>query len=49
MAEAISWITDFLAIELATIGTTVVTLGFMVAVSLVAGFALTVAKRAKGR
>jgi len=49
MTDLAGWIGDFLTIEIATIGTTVVTLGLMVALSLIAGLALGVIRRVRGR
>lgn len=47
MADLIGWITDIFGMELATIGTTPVTLGYMAAAGLVVAFALRVFKKAK--
>jgi len=49
MADLAGWIGDFLTIEIATIGTTTVTLGLVTALSLIAGLALNVIRKAKGR
>jgi len=49
MADAIGWITDVFAVQLATIGTVQVTLGYVVAVTLVTGYAMSTFKKAKGR
>ena len=47
MADLITWITSIFTMELATIGTTPVTLGYMAAAGLVTTFALKVFKKAK--
>lgn len=49
MADFVGWIGDFLELPIATIGTTSVTLGLMVAGGLISAFAVSVAKRLKGR
>lgn len=45
MTDIITWMTDIFSVELATIGTTPVTLGFMAAGSLVVGLVLSVFRR----
>ncbi len=49
MADALGWISDLFAVSLATIGTVPVTLGFILAVSLVTSYAISVFRKAKGR
>lgn len=49
MTDFVTWIGDILAMDLATIGTVDVTLGLVVAFVLVAGAAIGIAKRLKGR
>ena len=49
MSDFIGWVGDVLTLDIATIGLVDVTLGLIVAFSLVAGTALTIAKRLKGR
>lgn len=49
MADLFTWISGFLTMDVATIGTTDITLGLMLALSLIAGVALSVIKKAKGR
>jgi len=49
MVDALAWITSVLEMEIATIGTTVVTLGLLLAVGLIFGFAVGAFKRVRGR
>lgn len=49
MADFVTWVGDILTIDLATIGTVDVTLGLVVAFTLVAGAAIGIAKKLKGR
>jgi hypothetical protein len=49
MADLVTWMTDLFAVELGTIGTTSVTLGLILAFSLVAGLVINIFRRVKSR
>ena len=49
MVDAIGWITSVLEMEIATIGTVVVTLGLLLAVGLIFGLAVSAFKKIRGR
>jgi len=49
MTEFVGWVSDLLALEIGTLGTTAVTLGYLIAAFLVAVMAFAVIRRIKGR
>jgi len=49
MADAISWITSVLGMQIALIGTVSVTLGLLLAVGLIFGLAVSAFKKVRGR
>lgn len=49
MADAVTWITSVLSLQLATIGTVNVTLGMLAAVTLIFGLGVGAFRRMKGR
>lgn len=49
MADFFTWLSDFFSFEIAMIGTTSVTLGLILAFSLIASLALRTFKRVGGR
>jgi len=49
MVEFVGWIGDVLAVEIATVGTTVVTLGLVIALTMISGAALSIGKRLRSR
>jgi len=49
MADFATWVGDVLALEIATVGTVTVTLGLMLAASLIFGLGISVFKRIRGR
>ncbi len=49
MTDFITWMGDVLGMDIATVGTTTVTLGLILVYSLIAGLALSVWRKARGR
>lgn len=49
MADLVTWMTDLFGVNLGTIGTTDVTLGLILAFSLVAGLVISIFRRVKSR
>lgn len=49
MADLIAWMSDIFSVELGTIGTTTVTLGLILTLSLVAGLVINLFRRIRGR